>query len=104
MLNFMKNEAPIGCAARRCWIEGRRIWLEFPDQRRMNFPAARYPLLAKASPAELATVKLCVQGHALRWELLDEDIWVEDAIRGRFPSRPGARQKTARRHRQGAAV
>jgi len=26
-----------------------------------------------------------VQGLALRWEDLDEDIWVDDVVQGRFP-------------------
>jgi len=29
-----------------------------------------------------------LQGRALRWESLDEDIWIDDAVAGRFP-RPG---------------
>ena len=33
----------------------------------------------------LEKVSLRVQGRALRWEELDEDIWVDDAVQGRFP-------------------
>ncbi len=51
----------------------------------VSFPANKYPLLANSSAAELAQVKLRVGGRALRWESLDEDIWVEDAVAGRFP-------------------
>jgi len=72
-------------AALRCWIEGRRVWLELADQRILSFPASKYPLLAEASPADLAAVRLRVGGRALRWEALDEDIWVDDAVCGRFP-------------------
>ena len=72
-------------AAVRCWIEGRRICLELADQRLVSFPASKYPLLADAPQAQLASVKLRVQGLALRWEELDEDIWVDDAVHGRFP-------------------
>jgi hypothetical protein len=32
----------------RCWVEGRRVWLELADQRLVSFPASKYPLLAKA--------------------------------------------------------
>jgi len=71
--------------ALRCWTEGRRIWLELADQRRVGFPAEKYPLLAKASPSQLAKVNLRLRGRALRWESLDEDIWVDDAVHGRFP-------------------
>ena len=68
----------------RCWIENRRVWLELSDQRMVSFPAAKYPLLASASLEALAKVTLRVQGRALRWESLDEDIWVDDAVAGRF--------------------
>lgn len=69
----------------RCWVEGRRVWLELDDQRIISFPAARYPLLADAPQDLLERVVLRVQGRALRWEELDEDIWVDDAAHGRFP-------------------
>ena len=32
-------------------------------------------------------VSLRLNGLALRWEELDEDIWVDDAVCGRFPRR-----------------
>jgi hypothetical protein len=76
-------------AAVRCWVEDRRVWLELADQRLVSFPASKYPLLASASPAQLGQVKLRLHGLALRWEELDEDIWVDDAVCGRFP-RPQA--------------
>ncbi len=72
-------------AALRCWIEGRRVCLELDDQRIVSFPAARFPLLAPASPETLAKVQLQLGGRALRWDELDEDIWVDDAVQGRFP-------------------
>ena len=69
----------------RCWVEDRRVWLELADQRLVSFPASKYPLLDKASQKLLEKVTLRVQGLALRWEELDEDIWVDDAVCGRFP-------------------
>ena len=79
----METNSPV--AALRCWIEGRRVWLELADQRLVSFPAHKYPLLADAPQAQLEKVKLRVKGLALRWEELDEDIWVDDAVHGRFP-------------------
>ena len=70
----------------RCWVEGRRVWLELDDQRLVSFPAMRYPLLADAPQNQLEGVRLRVQGRALRWEELDEDILVDDAVHGRFPA------------------
>jgi hypothetical protein len=66
-------------------VEGRRIWLELSDQRIMSFPADKYPLLARAPQQDLTQVTLRLNGRALRWESLDEDIWVDDAVAGRFP-------------------
>jgi hypothetical protein len=71
--------------ALRCWVEGRRVWIELADQRLVSFPAGKYPLLAEAPQPELEKVRLRVQGRALRWEELDEDIWVADAVLGHFP-------------------
>jgi hypothetical protein len=81
----MPVEAHTSPAAVRCWIEDRRVWLELDDQRIVSFPAAKYPLLASAPQELLEKVRLRVQGRALRWEELDEDIWVDDAAHGRFP-------------------
>lgn len=81
----MEDKAQSSAIAVRCWIEGRRVWLELADQRMLSFPAAKYPLLARAAPEDLAKVTLRLHGHALRWESLDEDILVEDALAGRFP-------------------
>lgn len=81
----MDNKGQSNVIAVRCWVEGRRVWLELSDERLLSFPAAKYPLLANAPDEELAKVSLRVQGRALRWESLDEDIWVDDAASGRFP-------------------
>ncbi len=68
-----------------CGIEGRRVWIELADQRVVSFPAMKYSRLADAPQELLEKVKLRVQGRALRWEELDEDIWIEDVVMGRFP-------------------
>jgi len=72
-------------AAARCWIENRRVCLELTDGRCVSFPAAKYPLLARAPQNLLEKVTLRLNGLALRWEELDEDIWVGDAVGGKFP-------------------
>jgi len=87
MFDFMapaelETEAP---QAVRCWVENRRVWIELADERTISFPATKFPRLAKASPEMLEQVTLRVQGRALRWETLDEDIWVDDVVAGRFP-------------------
>ena len=81
MVTEPKNET----VAARCWIEARRVCLELADGRCVSFPAAKFPLLASAPDNLLQKVKLRLNGLALRWEELDEDIWVDDAVCGRFP-------------------
>ena len=81
----METELTKETAAVRCWVEDRRVWLELADERLVSFPASKYPLLANAAQVQLEKVTLRVHGLALRWEELDEDIWVDDAVCGRFP-------------------
>ena len=72
-------------AALRVWTEKRTVFLELTDGRIIGFPADRFPLLAKATDAELAEVELRLDGYALRWEKIDEDITVPGVVTGRFP-------------------
>jgi hypothetical protein len=81
----MVTETTVETIALRLWIEGRRVRLELADGREVSFPAARYPLLANAPQNLLEKGKLRLNGLAIRWEELDEDIWVDDAVSGRFP-------------------
>jgi hypothetical protein len=78
----LETEAP---QAVRCWIEDRRVHIDLADERTISFPASKFPRLAAATPEMLKQVELRVQGRALRWEALDEDIWVGDVLSGRFP-------------------
>jgi len=55
------------------------------DERVVSFPASKYPLLAEAPQKLLEKVALRLKGLALRWEDLDEDIWVDDVVSRRFP-------------------
>lgn len=71
-------------AAIRAWAEKRRIFIELTDGRVIGFPAARFKLLASASEEQLAEVEIRLNGHALRWESLDEDITVPGVVAGNF--------------------
>ena len=82
---MMATEPKAETVAARCWVETRRVCLELADGRCVSFPAAKFPLLASAPNNLLQKVKLRLNGLALRWEELDEDIWVDDAVCGRFP-------------------
>lgn len=60
------------------------IYLELTDGRIVGFPADRFKILKAASEEELKEVSVEVNGYALRWEELDEDLTVEGVVAGRF--------------------
>ena len=66
-------------------IQDSMVCLELEDGSLHSFPILYYPRLAKAQPDELDEVKLRVGGRALRWENLDEDIWITDAVCQNYP-------------------
>jgi len=61
------------------------VQLDLADGSAHAFPVQYYPRLCNASTSELSQVKLRVGGRALRWEALDEDIWVGDAVCQKYP-------------------
>lgn len=78
-------------AAIRVWVEGRMVFLELTDGRIVGFPANRFQRLRDASAEQLRKVMLELDGYALRWEEIDEDITVPGVLAGRFqlpPDRP----------------
>jgi hypothetical protein len=70
--------------ALRAWTEGRTVFFELTDGRLIGFPADRFKILRGASEEQLARVELRLNGYALRWEELDEDITVPGILSGRF--------------------
>jgi hypothetical protein len=79
---------PVEPAAIRVWVEGRVVFLELTDGRIVGFPADRFRLLKAATDQQLKEVTLELQGHALRWEKLDEDLTVPGIVAGRFQLPP----------------
>jgi hypothetical protein len=71
-------------AALRVWVEGRMVFLELTDGRIVGFPAGRFTRLRDATAEQLQKVSLELDGFALRWEDLDEDITVPGVVAGRF--------------------
>ena len=71
-------------AALRVWVDQRTVFLELPDGRIFGFPADRFKILKKATNEQLQKVTLELDGFALRWEELDEDITVPGVVAGRF--------------------
>jgi hypothetical protein len=70
--------------ATRVWTQDRTVFFELTDGRVVGFPADRFKILKAASKAELAGVSLRLDGTALRWEKLDEDLTVQGIVAGRF--------------------
>ncbi len=75
-------------AALRVWVEQRMVFLELTDGRIVGFPADRFRHLRKASTEQLREVALELDGYALRWETLDEDVTVPGVVAGRFQLPP----------------
>lgn len=70
--------------AERVWTQGRMIFIELTDGRQIGFPADRFKILSRASEEELKEVRLRLNGYALRWDDLDEDLTVQGIVEGRF--------------------
>jgi hypothetical protein len=60
------------------------IYIELTDGRIVGFPADRFRILKNATDAQLKEVTVQLNGYALRWETLDEDITVPGIMEGRF--------------------
>ncbi|MCI0750677.1 MAG: DUF2442 domain-containing protein [Flammeovirgaceae bacterium] len=70
--------------ALNAWAEGRKIFIELTDGRIISFPADRFNLLKNASEDQLKKVTLRLNGYALRWDEIDEDITVKGIVLGNF--------------------
>ena len=79
-----EKEASVEPAAIRAWAEGRMIFVELTDGRIIGFPADRFKILKNATDEQLKEVKIRLNGYALRWESLDEDITVPGIVAGNF--------------------
>ena len=80
----IEREIEVEPAAISVKVEGRMIFCELTDGRIIGFPADRFKILKKASDEELKEVHLRLNGYALRWEKLDEDITVPGIVAGNF--------------------
>jgi hypothetical protein len=77
-------DAKAEALAVRAWTVDRMVFVELTDGRHIGFPADRFRLLKAATTSELAEVRLRVNGHALRWDGLDEDLTVQGIVEGQF--------------------
>jgi hypothetical protein len=68
----------------RAWADGNMVFVELSDGRQIGFPASRFRRLREASATQLAEVALRLDGTALRWESIDEDLTVRGIVEGHF--------------------
>lgn len=78
------STAEIESCAVRVWVIDRFVFIELTDGRQIGFPSARFKLLRNATGEQLQSVVLRLNGTALRWEELDEDISVAGVVKGHF--------------------
>lgn len=60
------------------------MFVELYDGRTISFLANHFRRLASATDAQLQEVTIEVNGYALRWESLDEDLTLTGILAGRF--------------------
>ncbi|MBM9502792.1 DUF2442 domain-containing protein [Leptospira sp. 201903071] len=84
MSSITKDNILSNVPAIKVWTEGRMVYIELSDGRIIGFPADRFKLLKAATELELKEATLELDGYALRWENLDEDLTVQGIIEGRF--------------------
>lgn len=84
----VEKEANVEPVAIRAWADGRIIFIELTDGRIVGFPAKRFRILKNATDEQLKEVTLRLDGYALRWESLDEDITVPGVVAGHFELPP----------------
>jgi len=78
------ESADVEPIALRVWVEKRMVFLELTDGRIVGFPADRFRILRAATDEQLRSVTLELDGYALRWEELDEDLTVPGVVAGHF--------------------
>ncbi|MCR1795845.1 DUF2442 domain-containing protein [Leptospira sp. id769339] len=84
MSSIIKDNIHSNVPATKVWTESRMVYIELSDGRVIGFPADRFKLLKVATESELKEVNLELDGYALRWENLDEDLTVQGILEGRF--------------------
>ena len=86
-MDTLKPTLPL-LSALRCWVEGRRIYLEINERCSVSFPASKYDSLANASQSELEKIELHSEGRYIHWATIDEEICVDDVANNRFLHTP----------------
>ena len=78
------SEPELDPRAVRAWTVNRKVHVELTDGREIAFPADRFAILRAATAEQLAAVRIRLDGAALRWDELDEDLTTLGIVEGRF--------------------
>ncbi len=80
----LDKELTLEPVAVRAWVEDRIVFVELTDSRIVGFPAGRFKRLKESTDEQLQKVEIRLNGYALRWEEIDEDITVPGIVAGNF--------------------
>ncbi len=78
--NFSNGLGNEEIAATRATFDKLHMFVTLADNRVLKIPLSRFPHLQKASPAQREGWRLKHGGQALRWDDLDEDIYVPNLL------------------------
>lgn len=81
---YVENAIIAEPVAIKAYAVKRAIYIELIDGRVISFPADRFKILSTATNEQLKKVTLRLNGYALRWDELDEDITIKGIIAGNF--------------------
>ncbi|MHB8337842.1 MAG: DUF2442 domain-containing protein [Ignavibacteriaceae bacterium] len=80
----LEKELELEPAAVKAWVEGKMVFIELTDSRIIGFPAHRFKRLKESTSEQLQKVEIRLNGFALRWEEIDEDITIPGIVSGNF--------------------
>ena len=72
-------------------VTGDTLTVDLTDGRSISVPVTWYPRLANGTPSELMNWRLIGRGEGIHWPDLDEDVSVDNLLRGaRSGESPGS--------------
>ncbi|MHB1688915.1 MAG: DUF2442 domain-containing protein [Ignavibacteriaceae bacterium] len=80
----LEKELKLEPAAVKAWVEGKMVFIELTDSRIIGFPENIFKRLKESTGEQLQKVEIRLNGFALRWEEIDEDITIPGIVSGNF--------------------
>ena len=60
----------------KLWFDSERIWIQTDDLQKISRPLEAFPTLKEASNEERMSFKINKLKDSIRWEEIDEDIFI----------------------------